>query len=588
MQNLLYNEINNQINNQMKNIIKNDINYLKSFQIGSGKIDNIVASLLTNQSNYETMKTNIDTYIQRLTELDKLIKGDGTERNKGILRTSEQLKPSSGNFQNIYDASNNFGKFLNKYNTFVENRLWNHDRLSLDNDATDQTDPTKYDIFFNIDETKPLFTSQLDDFNEKLKILYNPFITDKTKSLQENITKNIDKIDELIKISKNFNDYIQEKKIQLDNILAVNFNVNDLKIIDKLPDGEDEKISFQSIQLKEDSALNMKSIKDIESHITTILNNIKINDKINNINNVNIFSGDLNKDTSLTLDKLLDVDDVIEVIQSQPSQISLGSQVPSQLTRSQSQPVQPSTLSDSSQFTRSLSQPIQSSTQSDSSQSQSSTQSDSSQSQSSTQSDSSQSESSKLARSQSAGYQYGGNDGVVNNKYFTFESNLKVSDLIKKIEYLFELLDNIFNNFEYMKELQYRYNFYVHYLFLVISESAKNPKMETYQYISKKTAQLYQKIFQNIKKGFTTIKQGDNELEYLNKYHYLTVYKLEKLMNFILANLHDKVIDVNACVGGVYTDLIVFNHFRKIILLVSERPNGKTILGLTDEELKKL
>jgi len=508
MQNLLYNEINNnindKINNNMKNIIKNDINYLKSFQIGgTGDINKIVSSLLVNNTTYEEMKNNIDIYIQRLTKLDKLIKGDGAEGNKGMLKTSEQLKPSSGDFQNIFDTSNNFGKFLSGYTDFLKGTLWNQDRLSLDNDATDQTDPTKYDIFFNKlpdDDISKSFKTQLNDFNEKLKIIYSPFITNGTKSLKDNIIANIDKIDEIIEISKKFNLYVQEKKVKLDEVLSTKFVPSDLKTIDNIPNGEKEKISFESIQLKQESALNMESIKTIENHINTISQNVQIIDNINTINEVNIFSAKLTE--SINLEKLLDVDDCIELI-------------PKEITQK----------------------------------------------------------------------------GGLDKEYYTFDSNIQITDLIKKIEYLFELLDNIFNNFEYMKELQYRYNFYIHYLFLVISESAKNPKMETYQYISKKTAQLYQKIFQNIKKGFTTIQQDDKELEYLNKYHYITIHKLIKLMDIIISNLNDtQYVDVNACTGNIYSDLIVFNHFRQIILKLSNTPNdkGKTILGLTEEELKGL
>jgi hypothetical protein len=114
--------------------------------------------------------------------------------------------------------------------------------------------------------------------------------------------------------------------------------------------------------------------------------------------------------------------------------------------------------------------------------------------------------------------------------------------------------------------------------------------METYQYISKNTAQLYQKIFQNIKKSFTTIKEDDKEIIFLNKYHYLTVFKLSNLIDFILSNLqnNDQVVDVNACKGNIHSDLILLNHFRQIILSLCNTVNGKTILNISDDDITKL
>lgn len=499
------NNIKNNINNKMKNIIKNDINYLKSFQIGSGvgDIERIINSLIANKGNYDSLKTNIDMYIERLTKLNKLIIDEND--NKGLLSTAEKLKPLSGDIENIFDSSKNFGKFIKDYKKFLEEKvLWNKDRLSLDAEATDQSDPTKYDIFYNKDKTKP-FETQLNEFNEKLKIIYGPYMIDKTKSLKGNIIQNIDKIDVIIKISKEFNDYIQEKKITLDKILAISYDISNLKILNKMPENETEKISFEKIKLDPNSVLDMSALQKIESDIKTISGQIKIDEQIDKIKEINIFSAKITE--SISLEQLLDVDDAIELVKSAKSEVQIGGII----------------------------------------------------------------------------------DGVVNKEYYTFDSNLSTSDLIKKIEILFELLDNIFNNFEYMKELQYRYNFYVHYLFLVISKSAENPNMETYQYISKNTAELYQKIFQNIKKSFSTINKDNKELIFLNKYHYLTVYKLSKLMDFIIQNLNgEQVVDVNNCKDETYIDLIVFNHFRQIILSLCKTVNGKTILNISDEDIAKL
>ena len=188
--------------------------------------------------------------------------------------------------------------------------------------------------------------------------------------------------------------------------------------------------------------------------------------------------------------------------------------------------------------------------------------------------------------------------GEVDSQFFTHESDLDIAALIKKIEILFELLDNIFSNFEYMKELQYRYNFYVGYLFLIIRESVKDLNLETYQYISKPKIILYQKIFQNINKAFTNIKDSDKKSEkesekgliFLNTYHYLTIHRLNKLMEYILQNfkVDNNYVDINNCTGDIYNDLIMFNHFRQIIIKFCKSQEGQTITQITDGEITEL
>jgi hypothetical protein len=473
METLLYNKINK--------VIKDDISYLKSFQIGSGKVESIVKYLLENETTYTAMKENLDKYIERLTNLDRML-------NINILKDKDS---DYFNITNIFDENSVFQKFIQKYKDFLEKQLWNKERIILDDD---ESNPTKYDIFFNIDNK--LFTDQIKDFNDKLKILYGPYINDSEKSLKKNIIQNINKVDEIIEISKKFNEYIQEKKNEINKILLINYNINDLKIIDNLPENENFWISFDLIKLDQDSALDFKSLKQIESDIKTISDNIKINENINKLYEINVFKI---KNPNLTdLTDLLNIDEVINL------------------------------------------------------------------------------------------KSFGQSGGILDNKYYTFDSDLQVSDYIKKIEYLFELLDNIFNDFEYMKEIHYRYNFYIAYLYLIIRESAKNIKMEMYQYISKNKLLLYQKVFSNIKKQIVNIQQSNNVLEFFNKYHYITIKKLNELIIFILPNLNDtNYVNINKCTGNIYYDFILFNHFRQIIINLS-KSKDKNILGLTDDEIKFL
>lgn len=477
--------------NKMKNIVRDDINYLKSFQIGSGDVENIVGSLLANKINYDTLNKNIDTYIDRLKELYKMIHGDN---NDGMLSNARKLQPSSGDIQNIFDEKNNFGDFVKKYKEFLEKNIWNEERLSLDSGVENQDDPTKYDIFYDLDKTKTI-KQQIDDFNQKIKIIYDPYIIDKTKSFKENIIANLNKIKELIKISKEFNSYIQQKRQEINTLLQINYVESDLKFTQDMT--EPELISFENIKLDPSGSINIQSIKEIEKHISDITNSIEINQTFNKIGEINIIK--TLTENGQNLNNILSVDDVI----------TLKSQK-------------------------------------------------------------------------------GGN--LLDERYYIYDINLDISKMTKEIEYLFELLDNIFANFDYMKELQYRHNFYVGYLFLIVRETAKNLNMQFYQYLSKDKVLLYQHIFENIKRSFATMTDNDTELHFLNKYHYITLNKLNELMKFILSKFpgDDYRVDIIECVGEVNNDLILFNHFRQIIIKLSKTPKGKEILNITDEQIAKL
>jgi hypothetical protein len=482
--------------NKMKNIIKNNIKYLTSFQIG-GDVSAIVASLLTNHTNYTGMKENIDKYIDRLKKLEEMINGIS---NNGMKVIAERLQPSGNdkNIENIFDLKNKFGDFIKKYKDFLEQNIWNADRLTLDKEATDDNDPNKYDIFYNIDKDKK-YSDQMDDFKKKLLIVFDPYIIDKQRSLKENIALNITQIDKIITISREFNTYIQEKKQEINKLFIINYNLEGLKFIKKtdIQQNEPELIKFSNLKLDPSGSLNISSIKNIEANIATITESIDVINEFNKIGEINIFK------SVGSLNELLDVDDVVILKTAQK-----------------------------------------------------------------------------------------GGDKETVDKIFGEKFNESVADMSKKIEYLFELLDGIFNNFDYMKELQYRHNFYLAYLFLIIRNSPKNLDMEFYQYLSKDKINLYLTIFTNIKMAFGSMANINTtkELEFLNVYHYLTVNKLYELMNFINNNFpsENEMVDINECSGDIHTDLIMFNHFRYIILKLSKTTNGKAILNINDDQISLL
>lgn len=175
--------------------------------------------------------------------------------------------------------------------------------------------------------------------------------------------------------------------------------------------------------------------------------------------------------------------------------------------------------------------------------------------------------------------------GDFESKYYTTKSSKKMLNLSKKLEKLFEILDTTLDDAKYLKQLQIRYNLYIAYLFIIIRNSASklNPgdNVKIYEYLSKDKIDLYLDILNKINNGFTNIDPTKNGLKYLNEYHYLTINKLINLLEFLKRNFpSDKhLIRVLECIGNVNNDLILFNHFRLILIKFCESPEGNTYLN---------
>jgi len=181
--------------------------------------------------------------------------------------------------------------------------------------------------------------------------------------------------------------------------------------------------------------------------------------------------------------------------------------------------------------------------------------------------------------------------GNFESKYYTTNSSKKMLKLSKQLEKLFEILDTTLDDAKYLKQLQIRYNFYIAYLFLIIRNSASklNPGVDVkiYEYLSKDKIDLYLDILKKINNDFTNIDPAKTGLKYLNEYHYLTINKLINLLEFLKKNLpSDKhLINILKCTGNVNNDLILFNHFRLILIMFCESPQGNIYLNgkaLTD------
>ena len=183
--------------------------------------------------------------------------------------------------------------------------------------------------------------------------------------------------------------------------------------------------------------------------------------------------------------------------------------------------------------------------------------------------------------------------GDFESKYYITNSSKKMLNLSKKLEKLFEILDTTLDDAKYLKQLQVRYNFYIAYLFLIIKNSASKldpaDKVEIYEYLPKDKLDLHLEILKKINNSFSNIDLSKTGLVYLNRYHYLTINKLINLLEFIKSNFpSDKhLVKVLVCTGNINSDLILFNHFRLILIKFCKSSEGALYLpsGLTVDKL---
>jgi hypothetical protein len=127
------------------------------------------------------------------------------------------------------------------------------------------------------------------------------------------------------------------------------------------------------------------------------------------------------------------------------------------------------------------------------------------------------------------------------------------------------ILEDISVSIKTLKELYTRYNYYILYLMFIIVSYGRKIDRVYYEYINKGDIQFYRSIVNNILDKFKT-NNGLKQIKYMNKYHYVTLYRLNGLFDFLYRKLGtDESIDINKCVGKISTDLMLFNHFKDIL-----------------------
>lgn len=184
--------------------------------------------------------------------------------------------------------------------------------------------------------------------------------------------------------------------------------------------------------------------------------------------------------------------------------------------------------------------------------------------------------------------QQGGN---LETKYIVDdETNKKLLKLLKLYEKLYDNIDKVLDESYYLKEIKYRYNYYIAYLFLVIRQSVSKDTIYVYKYLSKKTVQLYIDILNNIRAKFSSLSENNKNTIKLNKYHYIIIEKLLILLQFINSKYPTEthLLNIDKCTGKVYNDLILFNHFKSILKSYINTTEGTQVVGITDTDLLKL
>ena len=165
------------------------------------------------------------------------------------------------------------------------------------------------------------------------------------------------------------------------------------------------------------------------------------------------------------------------------------------------------------------------------------------------------------------GIQIGGNKHEEVIKYmYTFNIELQ---RVQKI------LMNVVNKWKEYQHMNHRFNNYFMYQIYCLTIPVSGKNQINYVYIDSQILQEYKNILDNIIQKFNNFGQitdpdDKNAIIYFNKYHYFTIKKLNKFLNFIIQNSNNKVIDIRKCKKDVYQTFLLFNQFKNIVDVYNE------------------
>ncbi len=481
--------------NKIKKNLINDYSLIGGYYQQINNIDNIEKKLddIGDYDGFNKLNNNLKLYKNQIEELIKKINIyiPKAENIPKMLDPGENIKKLHENeaFKNLVD----------NYNAQLKDKSWNKERIN--NEIYNFDDPNREDLFKGSDNIDEDFKT----FNKQILLLFGPVldkyndIKDKSaeeqkKELIDNLEQEIIKINELIKIAKEFSLYIDQKKDNILQILKTEYNNSEIAFVDNtnntIKDNEHLK-ELKEEEVKQESKLDLKSLKEIEIILENTIKLLNIKDEISKLKNFNV----LNKTDDLQT--ILNIDDIVTINTSQQ----------------------------------------------------------------------------------------GGN--FETRHIINSDTNKKILHLLKLYELLYDNIDKVLDESQYLKEIKYRYNYYVAYIFLIIRYSLSKDTIYVYKYLSKQKVQLYIDILNKIKTKFSSLSENYKNTIKLNKYHYIIIEKILTLLQFINSKFPSDthLLDVDKCNGKVYNDLILFNHFKSIIKSYINTEEGKQITGINNSDL---
>ncbi len=481
--------------NKIKKNLVNNYNIIGGFYQQITNIDNIERKIydLQDYDGFNKLSNNLKQYKTQIEDLINKINIyiPKAESIPKILDPGENIKKLHENeaFKNLVD----------NYNDQLKQKSWNRERIN--NEIYNFDDPNREDLFKGSDNIDEDFKN----FNKQILLLFGPIldkyeeIKDKSpeeqkKELISNLEQEIIKINELIKIAKEFSLYIDQKKDNILKILKIEYNISDIVFLDNtnniIKDNQYLK-ELKEEEINSESKLNLKSLTDIEIILENTVKLFNIKDEITKLKNFNI----LNKTEDLQ--SILNIDDIVTINTSQQ----------------------------------------------------------------------------------------GGN--FETRHIINSDTNKKIVELLKLYEILYDNIDKVLDESHYLKEIKFRYNYYVAYIFLIIRQSVSNDIIYVYKYLTKQKVQLYIDILNKIKTKFSSLSENNKNTIKLNKYHYIIIEKILTLLQFINSKFPSDthLLDVDKCSGKVYNDLILFNHFKSILKSYINTEEGKQITGISDSNL---
>ena len=117
----------------------------------------------------------------------------------------------------------------------------------------------------------------------------------------------------------------------------------------------------------------------------------------------------------------------------------------------------------------------------------------------------------------------------------------------------------------YTSYINYQIRLYYFVIYLLLIMNSINEPVDMYVYINKSILIRYLNLLVSILNGIET-NNDDKIILYFSTYHYITIKRLVKFINFIVNNTGENdMIDINMSTGSVRDSFVLFNHFKNIL-----------------------